>query len=35
VYRWLGLRWLRTLWINLDLVWGVALIVTAVATPLL
>jgi hypothetical protein len=35
VYRWLGLRWLRTLWFNLDLVWGVALIVTAVATPLL
>jgi hypothetical protein len=35
VYRWLGLRWLRTLWLNLDLVWGIALIVTAVATPLL
>jgi hypothetical protein len=35
VYRWLGLRWLRTLWLNLDLVWGVALIATAIATPFL
>jgi hypothetical protein len=28
VYRKLGLRLLRTLWINLDLIWGVALMVT-------
>jgi len=35
VYRWLGVRWLRTLWINLDLVWGVALIATGAATPFL
>jgi len=32
-YRWLGVSWLRTFWINLDLVWGVALIATAAATP--
>jgi len=35
VYRWLGIGWLRTLWLNLDLAWGIALIGTAVATPLL
>jgi hypothetical protein len=35
VYYWLGVSWLRTLWANLDLVWGVALIATAVATPFL
>jgi hypothetical protein len=35
VYRKLGLRLLRSAWINLDLVWAVALIVTAVLTPLL
>lgn len=35
VYYWLGVSWLRTLWVNLDLVWGVALIATAVATPFL
>ena len=34
-YYWLGVSWLRTLWLNLDLVWGVALIATAVATPFL
>ena len=28
VYRKLGLRMLQTVWINLDLIWGVALIVT-------
>jgi hypothetical protein len=28
VYRKLGLRLLQTVWINLDLIWGVALIVT-------
>ena len=33
VYYWLGGSWLRTLWVNLDLVWGVALVATAVATP--
>jgi hypothetical protein len=33
VYHWLGVSWLRTLWVNLDIVWGVALIATAVATP--
>jgi hypothetical protein len=31
VYKWLGLSLLRKAWINLDLIWGVALIVTAVA----
>jgi hypothetical protein len=30
VYRKLGLRMLRTMWINLDLIWGVALVVTGV-----
>ena len=35
VYSKLGLRRLRELWINLDLVWGSALIVTGVITPLL
>ena len=28
VYRKLGLRMLRTMWINLDLIWGAALVVT-------
>lgn len=32
VYHKLGLRLLRTVWVNLDLVWGAALIVTGVAT---
>ena len=32
VYRRLGLRMLRTLWLNLDLVWGGALILTGVLT---
>ena len=32
VYRKLGLRMLRTLWFNLDLIWGGALIVTGVLT---
>jgi hypothetical protein len=35
VYRKLGLRLLRSAWVNLNLVWAVALIVTAVLTPLL
>ena len=28
VYRKVGLRMLRTMWINLDLIWGGALVVT-------
>ena len=35
VYRKLGLRLLRTAWINLDLIWAGALILTAIATPFL
>jgi hypothetical protein len=35
VYRKLGLRMLRTMWFNIDLVWAGALIVTAVLTPVL
>jgi hypothetical protein len=35
VYEKLGLRLLRTAWINLDLVWSGALIVSAILTPLL
>jgi hypothetical protein len=35
VYQKLGLRFLRYVWVNLDLVWAVALIVTGVLTPLL
>jgi hypothetical protein len=35
VYYWLGVSWLRTMWVNLDLVWGVALIATGIATPFL
>lgn len=34
VYERLGLRLLGKIWINLDLVWGLALIVTAILTPL-
>jgi len=34
VYEKLGLRLLGRLWVNLDLVWGVALIVTGLLTPL-
>jgi hypothetical protein len=33
VYRKLGLRLLRTAWINVNVIWAVALIVTAVVTP--
>ena len=33
VYRKLGLRKLRQLWWNLDLVWAIALIATALVTP--
>ena len=35
VYTWAGLRLLRAAWINLDLIWAVALVVTAVVTPFL
>jgi hypothetical protein len=35
VYDRLGLRLLRTAWINLNVIWAIALIVTAVLTPLL
>jgi hypothetical protein len=34
VYKKLGLRLLRTMWINLDLIWAGALIITALLTPL-
>lgn len=34
VYRKLGLRMLRTMWINLDLIWGGALVVTGAAALL-
>lgn len=32
VYRWLGLRWIRAAWVNLDLIWGCALMLTGVLT---
>jgi hypothetical protein len=35
VYEKLGLRLLRSVWLNLDLIWAAALIVTAILTPLL
>jgi hypothetical protein len=35
VYERVGLRFLRTAWVNLDLVWAVALVVTGVATVVL
>jgi hypothetical protein len=35
VHRYLGLRLLRTHWLNLDLIWGVVLVVTGLVTPLL
>ena len=35
VYRKLGLRLLRRVWVNLDLLWGVALVATGLLTPLL
>jgi len=34
VYEKLGLRLLRTAWVNLDLVWSAALVVSAILTPL-
>lgn len=33
VYEKLGLRLLRSAWLNLDLIWAAALILTAVLTP--
>jgi hypothetical protein len=35
VYERVGLRFLRTAWVNLDLVWAVALVITGVATLLI
>lgn len=35
VYEKLGLRLLQRMWINLDLVWGAALVATALLTPLI
>lgn len=35
VYRKLGLRMLRSVWVNLDLIWGVALVATGLLTPML
>jgi hypothetical protein len=35
VYRWFGLRLLRAAWVNLDRVWGAALVLTGLLTPLL
>ena len=32
VYERVGLRFLRTMWLNLDLVWAVALVITGLAT---
>jgi hypothetical protein len=34
VYEKVGLRFLRTAWVNLDLIWAVALVVTGIATVL-
>ena len=31
VYRWLGLRFLRSAWLNLDVVWGASLVVAGAA----
>ncbi len=35
VYERVGVRFLRTAWVNLDLVWAVALVITGVATAIL
>lgn len=35
VYEKLGLRMLRSAWLNLDVIWGIALILTGLATPLI
>jgi hypothetical protein len=35
VYERVGLRFLRTAWVNLDLIWAMALVVTGIATAVL
>jgi hypothetical protein len=35
VYRRLGLRFLRTAWVNVNVIWAISLIVTAAVTPFL
>jgi hypothetical protein len=35
VFRWVGVSRLKQVWVNLDLVWALALIATGLATPLL
>jgi hypothetical protein len=35
VYRRLGLRMLQRVWVNLDIVWGIALVATGLLTPFL
>ena len=35
VYERVGLRFLRTAWVNLDLIWAVALVITGVGTAVL
>lgn len=32
VYRWFGVHWIRRAWVNLDLVWGMVLVVTGILT---
>ena len=35
VYERVGVRFLRKAWVNLDLIWAVALVITGVGTALL
>lgn len=35
VYEWIGLRILRRAWLNLDVLWAAALVITGLLTPLL
>ena len=35
VYHWVGVQRLRAMWVNVNLVWAAALLVTAVLTPLI
>jgi hypothetical protein len=35
VYEKIGVRFLRTAWVNLDLLWAVALVITGTATALI
>jgi hypothetical protein len=35
VYEYFGLRFLRRAWVNMNVIWAIALIATAVVTPLL